>query len=132
MLLGIAGAMNGTISKKVLGRRFDLLLPHLVAGNVMFNKNPHTVTVHEYAGRDGVRHDLADLVETPALGYRHARVALDLMAQPDYLLEICFLAYSSRHEELTFYESEYQVDVDPRTPSRTTSFRCDAHGITPR
>jgi len=132
LLLGVLGALNHTIALDLFGRRFDLLLPHLKYGHVMFNKNLRTVQVYEWSASDGARHDLADLVETPAYGYRDARVEIDVLTKPDYLKELCFRAFSARKEELTFYASEYQVDVDPRTPSRTATLRCDAHGLAPR
>lgn len=128
MLLSIAGAMNQTVAEKVLGRQFDLVLPHLKYGDVMFNANPRTVQVYEYARADGVRHDLAELVPTPAPGYSRARVAVDLATVPDYLMEICYRATRVRHEEFDFYVSEYQIEGDARL-SRTDVLHCDSHGL---
>jgi len=87
--LGCAGAVNHTIAEKVLGHRFDLVLPHLRYGYVMFNRNPRTVEVYEYTRSGGARHDLADLLVTPAPGYKTARLAVDLAFQPRYLAEVC-------------------------------------------
>jgi hypothetical protein len=39
VLLGLAGALNHTIAMKPIGERFDLVLPHLRYGYVMFNAN---------------------------------------------------------------------------------------------
>lgn len=130
--LSVLGAMNHTIAEKLLGQRFDLLLPHLKYGHVMFNKNLRQVHTYEYAGADGVRHDLADLVRTPALGYRHARLAINVLLKRDYLRELCFRAFSARREELTFFVTEYQIDADPRTPTRTNTLTCGANGLRDR
>lgn len=131
MLLSLAGALNHTIAEKLFGERFDLMLPHLKYGHVMFNKNATTIDVWDFSGPDGVRHPLRDLVQTPAIGYADARVGLDLYTKPDYIRELCFRAFAARKEPLTIFEREYQVEVDPRTPSRTLTLRCDAHGLAP-
>jgi hypothetical protein len=127
--LSVLGALNHTIAEKLAGQRFDLLLPHLKYGHVMFNKNLRTVHTYEYAAADGARHDLVDLVQTPAIGYRRARLAINVLLKRDYLQELCFRAYSARKEELTFFVNEYQVDVDPRTPSKTQTLVCNGHGL---
>jgi len=132
ILLGLAGALDDTIAQKVLGRRFDLVLPHLKFGYVMFNVNPRQAVVYEYAGADGVRHDLVELDPTPAPGYKHARLAVDVMLVPAYLAEVCLRATRASHEEYDFFLTEYQVDVDPRRPSRTTTLHCGTHGLSPQ
>lgn len=130
--LGLAGALDHTIAERVLGTRIDLVLPHLKYGYVMFNVNPRTVSVYEYARADGVRHDLADLDPTPAPGYARARLAIDATLQPAYPSEVCYRATRARHEEYDFFISEYQVDVDSQHPSSTTTLHCDLHGLAPR
>ena len=75
MVVGLAGALNHTIAERLLGRRFDLVLPQLKAGYIMFNVNPRTAKTYEYAGADGVRHDLSELVATPSPGYARAVTA---------------------------------------------------------
>ena len=70
---GWQGRSTTPSPSKLLGRRFDLVLPHLAAGYVMFKENPRTARVYEYARADGERHDLADLVATPSPGYARAR-----------------------------------------------------------
>lgn len=132
IVLGIAGALNHTVAQKLFDRSFDLELPHLKYGHVMFNRNPHTVPVYEYAGEDGARHHLAELVETPALGYHRTRLDFDVITKPDYLMELCFRTFSRRHEEMTFYADEYDVDVDARKPARTTTYSCGANGLVTR
>ena len=132
IVLGVAGALDHTIAQKLFGRRFDLQLPNLRYGHVMFNTNLRTVRVFEYATDDGVRHPLADLMETPAIGYSDARMSIDLLTSSDYLAEVCLRAFRASHAPLTFFGSEYQVDVDPRRPTRTLTLRCDAHGLSPR
>ena len=132
VLLGLAGALDHTIADKLLGRRFDLVLPHLKYGYVMFNVNPRQAQVYEYSGADGVRHDLVDLDLTPAPGYARARLAIDALLEPAYLAEICLRASRASHEEYDFFITEYQVDVDPRRPSRTTTLHCGTHGLTPQ
>ncbi len=132
VLLSFAGALDHTIAEKLFGRRFDLVLPHLQYGYVMFNLNPRTVRVYEYARADGVRHDLAELVAVPAPGYARARLAIDVAVKPEYLGEVCYRATRASREAYDFFVSEYQVDVDARTPSRTTAMHCDAHGLVAR
>ena len=127
--LGLAGALDHTIAEKVLGSRVDLLLPHLKYGYVMFNLNPRSVSVYEYARADGVRHDLADLQAMPAPGYARARLAIDVEMEPAYLAEVCLRAVRASHEEYDLFVSEYQVDVDARTPARTHLLHCSAHGL---
>ena len=129
ILLGLAGALDHTIAEKLLGSRIDLLLPQLKYGYVMFNTNPRTVSVYEYARSDGARHDLADLVAQPAPGYASARLAIDAAFQPAYLAEVCLRAVRAHHEEYDFFVSEYQVDVDARTPSQTKTLHCSSHGL---
>jgi len=143
IVLAVAGALNHTIARKLLGRRVDLVLPHLAAGYIMFKDNPRTAKVYEYARADGVRHDLADLVATPSLGYGRARVFINDTMDPDFFLkEICLRAthaWNARTERLErsgddydFYVTEYRVDVDPRSPSSTSDLHCDSHGLRPR
>jgi hypothetical protein len=131
MTLGLAGALDHTIAQKILGSRIDLVLPHLKYGYVMFNANPRKVDVYEYAGPDGVRHDLADLVAVPAPGYKRARLGIDLLSKPEYLAEVCYRGSRASHAEYDFFDSEYQVDVDPRRPSKTTTIHCSVHGLAP-
>jgi hypothetical protein len=130
VLLGVAGAMNHTIADELVGRRFDLVLPHLQYGYVMFNRNPTSVPLYQYAGADGVRHDIADLVATPAIGYKRARVSLDLALNPDYIRELCFRQFRSSGE-VTFFRTDYEVNAGTSSPTHTQALRCGAHGLTP-
>lgn len=99
----------------------------------MFNRNPRVVPVFEYAGADGVRRPLAELVRVPAFGYKRARTAVNLLLYPQYLGEICRQAAARRPgEALTFFIDEYDVRRDPRRPARTASYLCDAHGLSAR
>lgn len=132
LLLGLAGALDHTIAEKLFGGRVDLLLPHLKYGYVMFNRNPRTVQVYEYAGADGVRHDLSELVPVAAPGYARARLVVDATVKPEYLSEVCYRATRASSVEYDFIVSEYRVDVDPRTPSRTTTLHCSSHGLVAR
>jgi hypothetical protein len=132
IVLGVAGALNHTVSQKVFDTRFDLMLPHLKYGHVMFNRNLRKVPTYQYMGADGVRHDLADLVETPALGYHRTRFAFDVLTKDDYLLEVCFRSFQRNPSPLTFITDEYDVDVDARKPARTTTYSCGADGLVPR
>jgi hypothetical protein len=127
--LSVLGAMNHTIAEKLLGSRFDLVLPHLKYGHVMFNKNLRVVHTYEYSGPDGVRHDLVDLVQTPAIGYRRSRLAISVILKRMYLNELCYRAFKSRKEPLRFYIHEYNIDVDPKKPANTTTLTCDLHGL---
>lgn len=129
VLLGLAGALDHTIADRVLGSRIDLVLPHLKYGYVMFNVNPRTVSVYSYAGPDGVRHNLADLLATPAPGYARARVAIDAGMQPAYLAEICLRAVRATHEEYDFYVETYEVAPGASTLADTKVLHCSSHGL---
>lgn len=129
VLLGLAGALDHTIAEKVLGSRIDLLLPHLKYGYVMFNVNPRTVSVYSYAGPDGARHDLADLVATPAPGYARARIAIDADIQPAYLAEICLRAERATHQEYDFYVETYAVDPGKSVLGDTKVLHCSPRGL---
>lgn len=124
--LGIAGALNQTVAPALAGRSFDLLLPHLKYGHVMFNKNAHQAAVFSYLAPDGARRDLAELAGTPALGYRRARLAITLATKPDYLAELCLHAERAGRGELTFVIDEYD---DRDRPPVTHRLRCGAHGL---
>jgi hypothetical protein len=143
--VGLAGALNHTIAERLLGRRFDLALPQLKAGYIMFNVNPRTAKTYEYAGADGVRHDLSDLVATPSPGYARARLFINATLDPAFLGEVCLRAThafdeagrrpslaSSARTEYDFFVTEYRVDVDPRSPTQSTTLHCDAHGLRAR
>jgi hypothetical protein len=132
VFLGIAGAMNHTIAEKLIGRRFNLVLPHLEYGYVMFNKNPHDPTVYDYEGADGVRRPLAELVHTPAIAYADARLCVNVILQPDYLREVCYRATRGTTERYTFLIDRYDTDVDSRRPVETLTLSCDAHGLSQR
>jgi hypothetical protein len=133
ILLGLLGALNHGIAQELIGRRLDLRLPHLRYGHVMFNRNPTRVWVFTYEGRDGQRRDLAELVATPAPGYKRTLLAMNVAAKPDYLHEVCF-RHTRRHPDadLTFFVDEYDVDVDRDTPVRTAVLRCNADGLVAR
>lgn len=130
--LGVAGALDHTIAEKLVGRRFDLWLPQLKYGFVMFNINPRIATVYEYAGPDGQRHDLADLVVTPAPGYARARLAIDATSEPQVLSEVCYRAVRRTGQEFDVFVSEYEVEPGQSRPSKTTALHCDVHGLIPR
>ena len=132
IVLGVAGALNHTIAEKPVGRRFDLGLPHLRYGHVMFNKNLRVVQTYQYARKDGVRHDVADLVPIAAPGYKRARLAVTLLFQPRYLRELCFRSLHTLDDEITFFIDEYDLDVARGRPTRTFTLRCDVHGLVDR
>lgn len=132
IVLALAGALDHTIALKTLGRRFDLGLPHLRYGHVMFNSNLRVVQTYQYARKDGVRHDVADLVPTAALGYKRARLAMNILFNPRYLREICFRSLHALDDELTIYIDEYNLDVARGRPTRTFTLRCDVHGLVDR
>ena len=98
----------------------------------MFNKNPHTVRVFEYAGDDGVRHNLADISPMPAPGYKRTRVAMNSMLQGMYPAELCYRAMRASHAPFTVFVDEYQVDADPSHPAQTLTSRCEMNGLKPR
>lgn len=128
--LGLAGALDHTIAEKVFGTRVDLVLPQLQYGYVMFATNPRTVSVFEYAGDDGVRHALADLVAVPAPGYKRSRFGIDVIAKPDYLAEVCFRATHGTTREYAIFVTDYEVDgAGGRRAARTTSLHCSSHGL---
>jgi hypothetical protein len=114
LVLTVAGALDHTVAEALFGRRFDLFLPHLKYGHVMFNRNPpHTVRLYY---TDGERHDLADLMPTPAWGYGRARLAVTYTTKPDYLMELCLRA----HRDVEFL-------VEETNPTAAHTARCN-HG----
>jgi hypothetical protein len=129
ILLGLAGALDHTIAQKLLGTRIDLLLPHLRFGYVMFNRNPRTVPVYEYAGRDGARHALAELVAAPAPGYARARLIIDAASAPAYLREVCLRAGHTTMQEYDFFVETYAVDVGKRSLENTRVLHCSEQGL---
>jgi hypothetical protein len=129
VVLGLAGALDHTIAEKALGSRIDLMLPHLKYGYVMFNGNPRTVNVYSYAGADGAKHDLADLLATPAPGYARARVAIDASFLPVYLAEICLRAEKATHQEYDFFVDTYQVDPGRSTLAASRVLHCSPRGL---
>jgi hypothetical protein len=131
LVLGIAGALDHTVAESLFGRRFDLVLPHLKYGHVMFNQNPRQVTVLGYLAPDGARRDLADLMGTPAIGYARARLAINVMFNGDYLVELCLRVQQRDPRELTFVVDDWDLDADAHRPAATHRFRCDAHGLAP-
>lgn len=108
IVLALAGALDHTIAPRLFGRSFDLRLPHLQYGYVMFNNNPHRVPVFTYARADGIRHDLADLEPRPAFGYARARVALDAMFTPIYLRDLCNRALRGPGDAITIHVDGYE------------------------
>ena len=130
IILGVLGALDQTILPEVLGTHVDLRLPHLRYGYVMFNRNPRKVFVYQYAGADGVRHDLADLVPTPALGYRRARLAISVLSKPAVLDELCYRATrADPGRRLTFFVEEHHVDDGPPAPPVTHTLGCGPRGL---
>ena len=109
IVLALAGALDHTIAPRLLGRTFDLRLPHLQYGYVMFNSNWPRVPVFTYARADGVRHDLADLEPRPAFGYARARVALDAMFTTIYLRDLCNRALRGPGDAITIYADGYEA-----------------------
>ena len=106
--LALAGALDHTIAPRLLGRSYDLVLPHLQYGYVMFNANPRRVPVFTYARADGVRHDLAELEPRPAFGYARARVSLDAMFTPVYLRDLCNRALRDKDDAITIFADGYE------------------------
>lgn len=129
IVLTVAGALDQTVAERLFGRRFELLLPHLAHGHVMFATNPRRVQVLAYAGTDGVRHDLADLVATPAPGYARARLAVDEIIQPDFIAELCLRTQRRAPRELTFFVDDWDIDVGARRLAGTHAYRCEQNGV---
>jgi hypothetical protein len=122
IIAGILGALH-------LGG--PLLLPHLKYGHVMFNKNLRRVSVYEYAGEDGVRRPLAELVATPSLGHARARLGMNAMIKADYLREVCFRA-TRGGASYTFYTDHYEIEPGARRLAGSEIARCDPHGLVAR
>ena len=129
--VGLAGALNGTIAERLLGAQLDLRLPQLEYGFVMFNKNPHEVTVYSYLGPDGAPRPLSELVHTRAVGYADARLGVNLIFRPDYLQEVCYRATDDSGARYAFVLDHYDMDIDPRRPARSLTLHCDARGLSP-
>jgi hypothetical protein len=126
ILLALAGALK-------LGTGGHLVLPHLRYGHVMFNQNLRTVRVYHYAGADGVRRPLADLMTTPSLGYHRARLGMNLIIKPDYMLELCLRTLRQNgNQPFTILTDEYDIERDARTPARTIPFACEPSAFAPR
>ena len=123
--LGLAGALDHTIAPRWFGTAFDLQLPHLRYGYVMFNENPRRVPVFTYARADGERHDLADLDPRPAPGYKRARTAIDAWYTPVYVRDLCNRALRDRGDAITIYVDWYDIEIDREHPAQTQAVRCD-------
>lgn len=132
VVLGVLGALDHTLAERVFGRRFDLGLPHLKYGWVMFNHNPRTISVYRYTGADGTPHDLADLVATPAPGYARARLLVDALTEPQTLSEVCFRATRRTGETYDFVIDDYETDPGQSRLVGTRTLHCTTHGLTPR
>ena len=124
LLLSVLGALNQTVALLVFGRRFDLLLPHLSAGYVMFVEIPRTIEIHSYVDAQGDKHSIADLVKTPAPFYKRARTEANLAMAPGLLHDICREQAAS-----TFLIEEYKLNFHPERPYRSTTLSCDAQGL---
>lgn len=109
LVAGLAGALNHGIALKVLGHRFDLVLPHLRYGYVMFNHIPRDITVVQYLTPSGEKRLLSDLVDTPALGYESARLSMDAMNGRRYLEQICRSASGRSLTHLRLISEEYEI-----------------------
>jgi hypothetical protein len=109
----------------------DVGLPFTKYPHVMFNRNLRSAQVYTFARADGARHDLAELVPTPALGYRRARIALDLIIKPARLAELCAHAMQTEPAPLTFFVEQWRIEPGARQLERTTTLRCDANGLQP-
>jgi hypothetical protein len=126
--LSLLGALNHTIAKKLFGGHLNLMLPHLEWGHVMFAENPHHAEVLTYAGADGARHWIADLMEPPAPFYSRGRLSLNKIIKPEVLAEVCLRAERHQPRELTFFIDKYDLDVDRTKPYTVETYRCDVHG----
>jgi len=124
--LGLAGALDHTIADKLLGRTFDLRLPHLMYGYVMFNDNSRRVPVITYARADGERHEAAELDPRPAFGYARARVAIDALFTPVYLRDLCNRNLVDKDDAITIFVDGYDLDVSRDHPAITNKVTCDA------
>src|SRR5439155_27262527 len=117
LLLAVAGALDHTVAESLFGRRFDLWLPHLKYGHVMFNQNPRQVQTLGYLGANGERRDLAELSGTPAIGYARARLAINVMFNGDYLSELCFRVQGRAPRAITFLVEEWDLDASRDRPT---------------
>lgn len=127
----ILGALNQTVAPMLLGRSFDLALPHLKQGYVMFVKIPRTIAMHDVLRGDGSRTSIADIVSPRAYLYPRARIETDLGMNPDLLPQICRLHARRTGETTTFLVEEYRLLLHPERPRRTTALRCDDTGLIP-
>lgn len=122
MALALAGALNHSVVPKLLNRRLQLWLPHLKYGFVMFNQNPRKVSVAYFKPRlSAAQVPVADLIQTPAPGYKLSRTNLNLFFYRNYMMYLCARAEGADGGE--FILDTYRIDG--RFFSVTTDyFRC--------
>jgi hypothetical protein len=92
--LSIAGALNHTIVKDFIAVDSSLVewFPHLKYGYVMFNRMPRHVNVVTYKPRKRWSEpglSIAEMIQTPAPGYKVSRAGLNLVFSPNYLKYLC-------------------------------------------
>jgi hypothetical protein len=88
------------------------LLPHLRYGYVMFSDIPSHVTTMTYRSTPGAAElPVAEIVPTPAWGYKNARTALNLLLYPEYGAYICH-RLPDRHAQ--FVQRLYSVEGSKR------------------
>ena len=129
MLLAVAGAGNGALAQKVLGRRLDLKLPHLQQAYVMFIEIPRSPAVHTFVDEDGERRSVADLLAAPALLYARARIEANFTLAPDLLRHVCRQHIVRGGGPVDITTDEYRLNFHPERPYRSSTERCTDAGL---
>lgn len=131
-IAGLAGALNHGVALTVFGRRFDLELPHLRYGYVMFNRIPREISVLQYVTTSGERGYLADLVATPALGYRRARLAMDAWVGLPYIEQVCRRVQRDSANGFRVVSQTYQIGPGQHTLRHGADVPCGRSRNRPR
>jgi hypothetical protein len=96
------------------------MAPHLQYGYPMFNKIPRFARAIQWLSADGARHHIAEIVPTPALGYKEARVSMDAMVSPGYVQELCGRLPAGGK----LIADEYAIEPGSRRMLRTINLFC--------
>ncbi len=127
--LAVAGAANGAIAQKVLGRRLDLQLPHLQQAYVMFIAIPRRLEVHSFVDEQGQRRSIAALLDAPALGYARARIEANFHLAPDLLHHLCRRHIARGGAPIDITTEDYRLNFRPERPYQRYTERCTADGL---
>jgi hypothetical protein len=127
--LTVCGACNGGIAERVLGRRLDLLLPHVDQPYVMFIEIPRRLQVHSFVDDAGERRSIAELVTAPAALYARARTEANLSLAPDLLRDICRRHIARGGGSVDITTDDHRLNFHPERPYQSHTERCTSDGL---